>query len=126
MDLAVAIFLQSLLLTTVDRPELPQAGSRHQSVHSPLRDHSSRACAPAGELGAIQAAAIAISSLFPQGAASSTIHIYLRSTTLSHSCCLRGKELVGARSSIRLVVTGALSFKECECAASVIKGLREC
>ena len=41
-------------------------------------------------------AAIAISSLFPQGAASPTIHIYLHSETLSGSRSSAGGSLSGA------------------------------
>jgi serine palmitoyltransferase len=40
---------------------------------------------------------------------------------ITHACRLRGQELVEARPSIRLAVTAALSRKECEHAAGVIK-----
>ena len=40
---------------------------------------------------------------------------------ITRACRLRGQELVEARPSIRLAVTAALSRKECERAAGVIK-----
>ena len=40
---------------------------------------------------------------------------------ITHARRLRGQELVEARPSIRLAITAALSRKECERAAGVIK-----